>query len=339
MSEVFRGKPEEVWFIDQYLDEARHDAPLHALMFPVVTLKSLLTGDTQAERLDIATLLLSLEMWHSGVSRWNERLKLLPPERFFVGLPTLREHGSGGFLSRYGKGFQYIQNYGLSIALVASNVSAVVSSLELARNYLHDSVHSSTFRSFRRTPVSSRWPFPVYRDQYGFSFNRPDGTGYSAREFTDEVPERINLKLLMDGLTVLAVADILRSQVEVVLSSECSPDDRLVAADILARTEKLSPGSARRRFHEMVTDPSRSFLSRWPQRAPGGSTAAWFNAMMTGRFGDLANELRLSSRGRRVWTRTFMSPRWLPSREARHSSTLRPGYLIGRLDDGSAEYE
>jgi hypothetical protein len=126
---------------------------------------------------------------------------LLQPESYVVGVshPT---GDLGGFYGDYGVGFQYELNLSFSELLNPSYVEdPKLRALELARNYVHDSFHASTYRSF------VTYQGKIHRYQYGINFRLPTGQSYSGSTRVPGARYVINLNTLMDGVAVLVTAD------------------------------------------------------------------------------------------------------------------------------------
>lgn len=88
--------------------------------------------------------------------------ELLPADRFFVGILPVDDDDSGGFHSRHSRGFNHLRNYGLGVLISTRYGSnAALRTLEIARSYIHDSIHYSSHRTYRsreHDPTA-----PVYR--------------------------------------------------------------------------------------------------------------------------------------------------------------------------------
>ncbi|MCB0330003.1 MAG: hypothetical protein KDD70_10075 [Bdellovibrionales bacterium] len=193
-------------------------------------------------------------------------IELIPLERYWVAAVNEGSSDSGGFHSKHGMGYQYIDDYAASVLLADSiTEDTLLKTLELARNYLHDSLHRSTFRSFKvvgpeeRAEAQEDWP--VFRHQYGINFRREDGISYSPAA-SNQPPYSLNLNLLMDGTVVLAVADAVRNQ----MAGRVRQDAR---NEVHVAREVLFPELAQQflpeaeKFQREVTAKTAAFLQYW----------------------------------------------------------------------------
>jgi hypothetical protein len=185
-----------------------------------------------------------------------------PLERrsFMVG--KVNEPGDmGGFHSKYGIGFQYISHFAFSSVLNPAFASDPdVRALELARCYLHDSVHAGTYRSFAWNDAKGA---PV-RIRYGLNSRTPAGISYSGASLTKEAPHAINLNLLMDGAIVLFTEKTLAPFCAGVPRDSRTTAQRDVLAELEGAHGNVENGRVRR-FLGAVPGPTRSFLAYWDE--------------------------------------------------------------------------
>lgn len=253
--------------------------------------------------------LFSRGFWQSfeAIRTAHSGMRVLDPTRFLVDAP---QEGTGGFHGARSRGFDPFAEVGYAETLdEALAPSRALRTLELLRSYLHDCIHAATFKSYRlaRTALALKHG-GVYRYQYGINFRSPAGAPYSPSDATDRVPSSINLNLLMDGVTVLLVAQAIAPQVAAYAERASTPFERAVLADVMAQAPS-DPAAwpAAARFHAAVVAPTRRFIDRW-----GGSFFERLvaEAMFTGRIGPLATHLDDGSGPGRTWTRRFKSDRW-----------------------------
>lgn len=157
------------------------------------------------------------------IARIDERhgieVEAVRPKRCQTTLPP-ESDGFGGFHDCRSLVYQYWYQASFVIML-GRIVSKKLCALELLRDFIHDCVHHSTFRSFRRivripakSPDDAKHRVPeVYREQYGINFRNEDGLSYSYPKLTARSPETINPQLLMDGLVVLVMAVVLQTEI------------------------------------------------------------------------------------------------------------------------------
>lgn len=324
MNERYRGHATAISAIAAFLDSMR-DRPL--VLPNGVGRGFLLT--TLLRRESARWIQVDPLLFDDICSRAHRRLfdisndfSLLPAHRFLVGVLRKGDEDAGGFHSRYSHGFRYFSNYGLGLILSSPSIGMTIKTLELARTYLHDSIHASTFRSFRLMPEQTDSAFPVFREQYGMSFRRPSGLSYSAPGLTDRAPHAINLNLLMDGVTVLSVRDAMAPALAPA-SASFSAAEHEILADLKAVPWDHLPAGSAQDFHRAVTGPTSRFLAHW------GGTHLQENilrAMLSGRFRSLATYFNTASGSSGSWKRLFLSRSWKP--ESRPAIGSRPSVRV-----------
>lgn len=185
------------------------------------------------------------------------RVEPIAPDRYYF--LDLEPGDQGGIYSRRPGGYRHLYDAGYTPCLNPGlGLTPRQASLEYARCYLHDSLHRSTFRSYRkdRRCVGE---VKIYREKYGFNLRNADGVSYSS---PTKPPEGgfINLNLLMDGIVTLLVSEALRESVKLSqsyeefavhpLTKECLANDYIA-------------GSNSQKFHSEVVGPTRQFLEYW----------------------------------------------------------------------------
>lgn len=164
-------------------------------------------------------------------------------------------YGLGGFHGQYGIGFQYESNFGFSELLNPSLVQDdKVRAIELARNYMHDSFHAATYRTFGYAEEA------LFRYQYGINFRLPSGISYSGTRNAPECTFVINLNTLMDGITTMVAADA----VQRIVGDVAASDDltRHVVQEIRGEYSGIED-HAMARFANEVVAPAAAFVSYW----------------------------------------------------------------------------
>lgn len=243
-------------------------------------------------------------------------IPLLSPDRLFVGKLPASNSDIGGFYSKKAKGFMYLDRFGWSVLLNQRKYSIKdeLVTLDMARNYIHDSIHAATFRLFRlnHTPIPDK---EISYAQYGFNFRRPDGFSYSSVQMTDESPERINVNLFMDGLTMLAALYALQDPIEQLEYDGLDERERWILADLKLDSDALPHGRRVTHFHETVLKPTIQFVqtrSKDPQ-------LMWlfFEAMLGGKLSAIKDQLgefsdpSASDSFGELWKSTFMRDSWV----------------------------
>jgi hypothetical protein len=244
-------------------------------------------------------------------SDYSSEFELIPLDRFFVAQPPVLEWG--GFHSSKAVGYQNIFRAGCTVVLNKSVFeSKIIRTVELVRSYLHDSMHHSTYCSFRAlrrnpaTPLEAKRLVPeVYRYQYGINYRNSKGVSFSSMKLTHRVPYAINLNLLMDGVGIEIVADILNRLSVSKLISDPSKQDRLVMKDILLSVERNNPSEWGADFYFSVILPVKKFVEHW-----GGEffSRLVLSSMFSGDLTEIKSYFddQLGQEG--SWDRVFRSP-------------------------------
>jgi len=265
MNEEYLGSFEERRYIRSYLANIRRLDPIE-----IATTANPM-GLDDSERL---SRLIDLKLFWKWVEHSQKNLRLrfgidiepLTAKRYYVACPVNDEE-PGGFHDPRSVGYHYWYRAGFVMLLNRHDYSRKLRTLELVRSYLHDSLHASTFVSFRlahKGPATSaiqgkrRVP-EVYREQYGINFRNQYGISYSSALLTEHSPEAINLNLLMDGASTIVVASIL---------SECktgirarNEDERNILAEIFqCDTHQYVQ---KNEYCISVVHPARLFIDRW----------------------------------------------------------------------------
>lgn len=271
MREKYLGTVADRKYIGRYLREVRNLDPIEIVTLPGVwKLANVVRGG-------LVDTALFWKLVEAGLreckSCYGVSITTINPSRYYVAVPEGKSD-IGGFHDPHSLGYQYWYHAGFVVTLNRGMFSGALIAVELARSFLHDCFHHSTFRSFRRairtpatSPVAAKHRVPeIYREQYGFNFRNRDGLSYSAPEFTKGVPETINLNLLMDGVIVLVIADILKE-----LTAELIQPSNDLEAEILKEIfledfdRSLQPRAYE--FNSSVAMSSKAFVEHW-----GGKT-------------------------------------------------------------------
>lgn len=198
----------------------------------------------------------------SHLQKISNRFTLLNFQRYLIGSPL--KGNIGGFYGSQTGGFSYINDIGYSFTLnpeLIQNKSLLT--VELARNYMHDSIHAATFRSFKMDHQDVSGESKIYRYQYGFNFRNQVGNSYSSISSTEKSPLAINLNILMDCVNQIFLSQqfnsILKSlsiqtlnQLEFEILNE-------IQGQLYCKNLFLEPLS----FYSEVIDPSKRFLEFW----------------------------------------------------------------------------
>lgn len=231
------------------------------------------------------------------------------PERYYTALPP--EVGAvGGFHDHRSLGYQYWYHASF-VVMLGGMTSKELRTIELLRNFIHDCLHHSTFRSFRRairipskSPAEAKNRVPeVYREQYGINFRNQDGLSYSSPELTVRSPETINLNLLMDGVVVLVTAAALKAEVGNIVYDDALETE--TKKEIFLEPFKATMLQRAHSFHNAVTTPSKTFVEHW-----GGEdfVALVLQAMMSGELANLKRFFEKRTGIENAWEKLFKQP-------------------------------
>ena len=241
--------------------------------------------------------------------RYGIRIDPVRPERCYTALPP--EVGAvGGFHDHRSLGYQYWYHASF-VVMLGGMTSRELRTIELLRNFIHDCLHHSTFRSFRRAVrIPARSPdeakhrvLEIYREQYGINFRNQEGLSYSSPELTARSPETINLNLLMDGVVILVTAAALKTEV-----GDIACEDALETAikkEIFLEPFKTTILQRAHGFHNAVTTPSKMFVEYW-----GGEdfVTLVLQAMRSGELTELKHFFEERTGIENAWEKLFKRP-------------------------------
>lgn len=311
MKEKYLGSAEDQRFVADYLGLMRLTVPYE--MFTTPSTQSLAEiRSSLASSVDI-DLFLEITQKCCEVIRneYSAEFELIPDTRYFIG--NVDGNDLGGFHSRHAVGYHNVFKAGFAIPLSESEFkNRVLRTVELARNYLHDSVHHSTFCSFRRLvrrplrPSDAKKTMPeVYREQYGVNFRNAAGVSYSSAKLTHKVPAAINLNLLMDGVGIEVIASAMNRLQLPKLVSPKSPMEKSVLNEVLLQIPEDKPADWGQEFYFEVVRPTRRFLSHW-----GGEPfrALVLQAMLSGELSELKGYFDERFGEINAWEKIFRQP-------------------------------
>lgn len=287
-SEVLRGDDSQKDYIGSYLDELRSKLPLEEFSKRTdnITFADWLETEDAQRVMDLQLFNNIVDEVAQRMERFNPDFQMLPFDRYVIGKidPSIYQD-TGGFMSKYSRGFKYLTYCGFA-ALLNERYTAnrQLVAIELARSYLHDAFHNATFRTMRVLPEGIESKFAVYREQYGISFRKADGSSYSQNYAPSESPQKINLGVLMDGVVVMMTVEYLQPYIDKLDLEELNDFERTIIADIQLDLDLLPESYLGSKFHYNVTNPTRSFIQHW-----GGYELyeLLIRAMLTGKMLDL----------------------------------------------------
>lgn len=307
--EVIRGRGEQRIFVSDYLSRLRATLPLSEFSKKITTTRfDLWLQEPRAQR--IFNILLFNEIVkevREKILEYDLTFQTLPFDRYLVGeVDAQTSVDTGGFYSKYSRGFKYLANCGFATILSERyTTSQQIITLELARSYLHDCIHNASLRTIRVLPEGIESKFPVYREQYGINFRRANGYSYSAPHAPEESPKHINLGVLMDGVTVLMTAEYLKPYSNRLGVENLNDFEKIIIADINLDLDNLPDGYRGKEFHQNVTVPAQSFIEYW-----GGSELYEHlkKSMLTGKMRQLVKYFDNKTGEVNSWPKLFKSP-------------------------------
>ena len=313
MKEVYLGLGADRAYIKSYLENIRSLDPIEITTLP----SAICLND------DRIAVIVNMDQFR-GVAygclehmrrQYGVDLEQVSEERYYITCPP-EDTAVGGFHDPRSLGYQYWYHASFVVALNNRTISPTIRTLEMVRNFLHDCLHHSTFRSYRRamrvparSPSAAKHRVPeVYREQYGINFRNKDGVSYSSPELTARSPEAINLNLLMDGIVVLAVSEALR---EIVRKAECENElEEMIQREIMLESFDANALSRAHRFAMQVTEPSRKFVEYWGK---GEFMSLALQAMMTGDLTAIKHFSEERAGIENAWEKLFRQPDFLLS--------------------------
>lgn len=305
--EVIRGTEEQMDFILTYLNELRGRLPFDEFSKNTTNIRfDLWLQKTQAQaRFNTPLFNEVISVASNKIHESDSTFQGLSFDKYVVGEVDISNLDTGGFNSKYSRGFKYLANCGFAAILnerYTSNQQIVT--LELARSYLHDSIHNSSFRTIRALPKGIESKFPIYREQYGINFRRANGSSYSAPHDSEESPQRINLGVLMDGVTVLMTTELLEPHTRQLDINKLNDFEKMIIADINLDYGNLPDYYRGKGFHQNVTIPSQKFIEKW-----GGNELYEHlkESMLTGKMRRIVKYFDNKMGGKNSWKKLFKS--------------------------------
>lgn len=309
--EVYIGNEEDREFIGSYLSLLRGLTPNEMFLLSDVCPLSERIADSG---------LIEASLFNDIVRRvldafraeYDGGAEVISPERYFLGKPSSKDR-LGGFHSPHSAGYHDMYRASFTVLPNSKAIKNItIRTLEVCRCYLHDSLHHSTFcsyRRFHRKPMTARDAkhlLPgIFRFQYGINYRNAAGMSYSSHGLTYKAPYAINLNLLMDGAIVLTIAQLMSRVSPQVKRSSLSRAEKMMIDDIMLASNYRQPGIYGEEFYFRVTDPTQRFLEYW-----GGDhiRRLVLRAMLSGELGELVSyfEERFGEHG--AWERVFRQP-------------------------------
>jgi hypothetical protein len=310
MNEEFIGTSDEVNYIYQYLRLVRALRPVEML----VDQEAISISQMQKIAEPALDLGLFYDITNSASKSikadYSDSFELIPYDRFYAAKAS--DPDLGGFHSPIAVGYQNIFRSGCAVILNEKMIqNKTLRTIEFARSYLHDSMHHSTYCSFRmlrrapRSPSEAKKLVPeVYRHQYGFNFRDKKGMSFSGANLTNRVPYAINLNLLMDGVGIEVVADVLNRLNVSKLVKDLQPREKIILNDILLSVERSNPSEWGADFYFSVILPVKKFVEHW-----GGEffSRLVVSSMFSGDLDEIKSYFADRIKEKNAWDRIFRS--------------------------------
>lgn len=261
--ETYLGTKEDKKFIKSYLAKLRCIKPIHLIKthnhYSLYTL--LYSKRTELINKDIYySIITYAEKYLNSI---DVNFKLINPKDYYICYDFDCED-IGGFHGKIAGGYYYINNCGVSVLLNKKYINNEnIITLELCKNYIHDSIHSSTFRAIRKMPKQGFTEYKVYREQYGLNFRKPSGISFSSLEATNKAPLSINLNLLMDGVTDLYAEKVLKlepTNYNIVGSTEL---EVAIINQVLGFSYNNNLYKQPTKYLDDVISPTKLFINYW----------------------------------------------------------------------------
>jgi len=264
--EVYLGNESDRRYMKEYLRSIREIDPIEIATVSNPTKLSDIPKNTELIDIGLFNKLVDSSI-NDLKKRYGIEIEKIDLERCYVAEPE-DETIIGGFHDLKSLGYQYWYEASFTMIFNSKLVSKEIRTLELVRNYLHDCLHHSTFRSFKRAfrmpaetnKAKHRVP-EIYREQYGINLRNQDGLSYSAPDLTKLSPQAINLNLLMDGVIIIVTSEVAKR-----LGSEITPKNEIeqeLLNEILLAPFNNEILQRHFKFYKNVTEPTQKFIAHW----------------------------------------------------------------------------
>jgi hypothetical protein len=309
VAEIYLGSDEERSFICSFLALHRETYPQELFLRNGFDNLKVFLGRNNCDT-NLFSEFISYVCAHFA-DKFQQELCLIDQDRYYVALPE--EGKIGGFFSHGSVGYSNIWHAACAVALSPDRIqNRSLIALELARSYIHDCLHHSTFCSFRlirgrsRTINDTKRMLPtINREQYGFNFRDNAGHQYSDSSLNDRAPEAIHLNTWMDGTIVIYVARNLKAFGLDALEVK-SDAERMLVAEMSLNSSSYTSNFGKR-FFEEVTKPTARFVEKW-----GGEDLERLalGTMLTGEPTALRQYFSQVMNKHNAWQKTFRSAKF-----------------------------
>ncbi len=318
MNETYLGSESDQKYITAYLEKIRQLDPIEIATLP----NPICLSDTNrlADIVDVNEFWEIVNRCLVEIERhYSIKVTPIKSDRYYTASPP-EEDVVGGFHDFRSLGYQYWYHAAFVVTINKQLVRRNIRTIELVRSFLHDCLHHSTFRSFRRairipaesTKVAKHRVPEVYREQYGVNFRNQDDISFSSTKLTARSPKTINLNLLMDGVIVLVVAEALK----LVVRDFTEPQndlEREVTKEIFLEPFDEATLPNGHSFYESVTKPTQNFVEYW-----GGKRfmTLVLQAMVSGKLTDLKHYFQEKTGIENAWDKLFRRSKFSLSNES-----------------------
>jgi hypothetical protein len=313
LNEAYLGSPEDQRYIQAFLALVRSIDPIEISTTP--TFFRLSEREKLGDLIEYDVFLDIVNQANNLIMNdYSDSYHSITYDRYLIGFAM--DDGMGGFHDERSFGYHFYYSAGFVLLMNPGIVkNKMVRTVELARNYLHDCLHHSTFRSFRRRDnfpakdgKSAKISLPeFYREQYGINFRNQDGVSYSSVNLTKKSPQAINLNLLMDGAVVLTAASVLegigsRNLIDV---SKIYGMDKVVWNEVFLRDFEYDTHPRAGVFRRDVQSPTQCFIDYW-----GGNAflRLIIQSMFSGDLRELKQFFSEKSHEADAWEKVFKRP-------------------------------
>lgn len=294
-NELYKGNKGDVTKIESFLKQKR-------LEIPEKFAKHISLNDAkQNDELDIDWKLFQdiIETAEKHFKTFSDQFELMPFDRYLVSQP--KDTSIGGFYGVPAGGYYYFNDLAFGTILNKENIpNKELRTLELARAYIHDSVHASTYRTFM---VDENDNESVYRHQYGINFRNANGISYSSPNLNDESPVSVNLNTLMDAIDQISVSEFLNEKYsDLIDQNNLNSKEQEILSEIIHMSFDEAKFPEAKKFYETVIKPASGFIDRWGEDFLKEET---LKAMFSGNIDILKDYFKQTLMKDNAWEKLF----------------------------------
>ena len=174
--------------------------------------------------------------------------------------------------------------------------------MEVIRSYVHDSIHASSYRTFRATSGIGY----IYRHQYGINFRNADRTSYSSPNANKDSPHSINLNTWMDGLVQKHISAFIKQEYNDILQDETlTPLEREIWSEVKDLSFDPQLYHQPCEFYKKILEPVDKFMGQWGEDFLMDEV---LKSMFTGKLDNLKNYFSEILMKPNAWSEIFRQP-------------------------------